>query len=267
MSSDVDLFCTHIYGESGLTENKPVEVHQISGHASARWVVPPPYIGKGEYQDMQSPSAATPGAAASPSILRHIHVLRTLRLSKSAENFEEHESYRDADILHSSSRRAGPCESASLHSCTGGSAPRPALSAVDILCNKMAPNDLYGNLAGIYTRNPAGRAGLRAASSGADGALHALGYLSEQLLVVVEPLLKVVAVSPAAVNSFTPASVSTGVLYTRLGLARSFKGTEIFVPTVAACSRFSFILGWTISDPRILLLCLLITFATLGMQL
>ena len=48
-------------------------------------------FGKGEYQGTQSPSAATPGAAASPSILRHIHVLRTLRLSKSAENFEEHE--------------------------------------------------------------------------------------------------------------------------------------------------------------------------------
>ena len=102
-----------------------------------------------------------------------VEISRKLRETRSLDG------YRDADILHSSSRRAGPCESASLHSCTGGSAPRPALSAVDILCNKIAPNDLYGNLAGIYTRAiPRAAPGCVHASSGADGALHALRYLS-----------------------------------------------------------------------------------------
>ena len=74
---------------------------------------------------------------------------KAVEISRKLRGTRSLDGYRDADILHSSSRRAGPCESASLHSCTGGSAPRPALSAVDILCNKMAPNDLYGNLAGI----------------------------------------------------------------------------------------------------------------------
>ena len=146
------FFALHIYGESGLTENTPVEVHQISGHASARWVVPPPYI---RYGSVSGHAIAVccnircgckpiyPGSYPCTTNSKAVEISRKLRGTRSLDG------YRDADILHSSSRRAGPCESASLHSCTGGSAPRPALSTVGILCNKMAPKDLYGNLAGI----------------------------------------------------------------------------------------------------------------------
>ena len=182
MSSDVDLFCTHIYGESGLTENKPVEVHQISGHASARWVVPPPYIWYGRVSGHAIAVCCNTRCGCKPiypasypctTNSKAVEISRKLRGTRSLDG------YRDADILHSSSRRAGPCESASLHSCTGGSAPRPALSAVDILCNKMAPNDLYGKLAGIHVDAiPRAAPGCVHASPGADGALHALGYLS-----------------------------------------------------------------------------------------
>ena len=153
MRSDVDLFCTHIYGESGLTENTPVEVHQISGHASAGYVGCSTTIHLVRESIRHAIAVCCNTRCGCKPIYPASYPCTTnpeaVEISRKLRGTRSLDGYRDADILHSSSRRAGPCESASLHSCTGGSAPRHALSAVDILCNKMAPNDLYGNLAGI----------------------------------------------------------------------------------------------------------------------
>ena len=67
----------------------------------------------------------------------------------------------------------------------------------------------------------------------------------ERLLVVVEPLFKD-SCRESRVLLHACVCLHGQLVYDRLGLARSFKGTELFVPTVVACSRFSFILGWTI---------------------
>ena len=145
MSSDVDLFCTHIIrGEWAYreqTSRSPSDlrarqcqvgcsatihlVRGVSGHAIAIAVCCNTRCGCKPIYPASYPCTTNSKA---------VEISRKLRGTRSLDG------YRDADILHSSSRRAGPCESASLHSCTGGSAPRPALSAVDmhVLCYKMA---------------------------------------------------------------------------------------------------------------------------------
>ena len=69
----------------------------------------------------------------------------------------------------------------------------------------------------------------------------------KRLLVAVEPLFKgSCRESRVLLRACVCFHVHGCRVYDQLGLACSFKGTELFVPTVAACSRFSFILGWTI---------------------
>ena len=72
----------------------------------------------------------------------------------------------------------------------------------------------------------------------------ALG-VPKRLLVVVAPLFKGNC-RESRVLLHTCVCFHGCLVYDQLGLALSFKGTELFVPTVSACSRFSFILGWTI---------------------
>ena len=126
-------------------------------------------FGKGEYQGTQSPSAATPGEAASPSILRHIHVLRTLRLSKSAENFEEHEVWTVTGTPTSSTRL--PVElvlvRVRLFTLALAEVRLDLHSALSIYCATKWRRMISMATMQVYCRRyPAGRAGLRACQPG-----------------------------------------------------------------------------------------------------
>ena len=155
-------------------------------------------FGKGEYQGMQSPSAATPGAAASPSILRHIHVLRTLRLSKSAKNFEEHEVLTVTGTPTSSTRL--PVElvlvRVRIFTLTLAEVRLDLHSALSTYCaTKWRQSWLHGNQlprSRMLSRyGPRAAPGCVHASSGADEALHALGYLSCAIMLHVHAVLSI----------------------------------------------------------------------------
>ena len=126
-------------------------------------------FGNGEYQGTQSPSAATPGAAASPSILRPIHVLRTLRLSKSAENFEEHEVQTVTGTPTSSTRL--PVElvlvRVRLFTLELAEVRLDVHSALSTYCATKWRRMISMATLQVYRRRyPAGRAGLRACQPG-----------------------------------------------------------------------------------------------------